>query len=127
MGDVRGSTCGPGGVGAGKNHGDLGLYRSTRAVLSNRQFTPDLIIAEMGVLEFGGVELLKQCNPRGIPVVIFSGSANPDHEAEVLSLGAKQFVRKPIELNEYANAVRKMIADWAVRSSASTAARIVGA
>ena len=89
------------------------------AILSNG--TPNLVIADMGVLECGGVELMRQCQLRGIPVVIFSGSLNPAHEVEALRLGAKQFVRKPLELGEYAEAVWTMIANWAVRSSSTTA------
>ena len=92
------------------------------AILSNS--TPNLVIADMGVLECGGSEFMKRCQLRGIPVVIFSGSLNPAHETEALRLGAKQFVRKPTELDEYADAVQKIIANWARRSSASTAARM---
>ena len=94
------------------------------AFLSNRELTPNLVIADMDVLEFGGVELVKQCNPRGIPVVIFSGSMNPAHKAEALRLGAKQFVTKPMQLDEYVDAVWKMIANWATRSTASTAGAV---
>ena len=92
------------------------------AILSNG--TPNLVIADMGVLECGGSEFMKHCQLRGIPIVIFSGSMNPAHEAEALRLGAKQFVRKPIELDEYADSVWKMIANWARRSSSTTAARM---
>ena len=90
-----------------------------RAVLSNG--TPNLVIADMGVLECGGGEFMKHCQLRGIPVVIFSGSLNPAHEVEALRLGAKQFVRKPLQLEEYTAAVWTMIANWAVRSSSTTA------
>lgn len=89
------------------------------AILSNG--TPNLVIADMGVLERGGSEFMKHCQLGGIPVVIFSGSLNPAHEVEALGLGAKQFVRKPLELDKYAEAVWTMIANWARRSSARSA------
>ena len=82
------------------------------ATLSNG-FKPNLVIADMGVLEFGGMELMKQCNPRGIPVVGFSGSLNPKDRENVLRLGAKEFVEKPTTLDEYADVLRKMIGKWA--------------
>jgi len=84
------------------------------ARLSDPHFKPHLVIADMGVLEFGGVELLGRCNPRGIPVVIFTGSENPAHAAHALALGAKEFVVKPNELDDYADAVSKMISKWTV-------------
>jgi CheY-like chemotaxis protein len=84
------------------------------ARLSDVQFTPNLVIADMGALEFKGVEILKRCNPRGIPVVVFSGSVNPKDREDVLRLGAKEFVEKPGALDDYTDALRKMIGKWAV-------------
>ena len=75
---------------------------------------PSLVIADMGALEFRGVELMKRCNPQGIPVVIFSGSKNPTDAELALRLGAKDFVTKPSDLDEYADTVSKMISKWAV-------------
>ena len=84
------------------------------ARLSDVRIKPNLVIADMGVLEFGGVEILKRCNPRGIPVVVFSGNLNPKNRENVLRLGAKEFVEKPSTLDEYTDALRKMIGKWAV-------------
>jgi CheY-like chemotaxis protein len=63
------------------------------ARLSNVQIKPNLVIADMGVLEFEGVEVLKRCKPRGIPVVVFSGSLNPEDRANVLRLGRRNTSR----------------------------------
>jgi DNA-binding NtrC family response regulator len=81
--------------------------------LSDVRFTPNLVIADMGVLEFGGVELLKRCNPREIPVVVFSGSIDSVDQARAMRLGAKEFVYKPIELDDYVAVVWGMIGKWA--------------
>jgi CheY-like chemotaxis protein len=83
------------------------------ARLSDVRFIPNLVIADMGVLEFGGVELLKRCNPREIPVVVFSGSIDPADQARAMRLGAKEFIHKPLELDDYIEAVRGMIGKWA--------------
>jgi CheY-like chemotaxis protein len=83
------------------------------ARLSDVRFTPNLVIADMGVLEFGGVELLKRCNPREIPVVVFSGSIDSADQARAIRLGAKEFVYKPIELDDYVAVVWGMIGKWA--------------
>jgi CheY-like chemotaxis protein len=84
------------------------------ARLSDVRIKPNLVIADMGVLEFNGAEILKRCNPRGIPVVVFSGSANPKDREDILRLGAKEFVEKPTTLDEYTDALWKMIGKWAV-------------
>jgi CheY-like chemotaxis protein len=68
----------------------------------------------MGVLEFRGVELLKRCNPRGIPVVVFSGSVHSADEERAIKLGAKEFVNKPLQLDDYVQAVWQIIGKWAV-------------
>jgi CheY-like chemotaxis protein len=83
------------------------------ARLSDIQIKPNLVIADMGALEFKGVEILKRCNPRGIPVVVFSGSVNPKDREDILRLGAKEFIEKPNTLDEYTAALRKMIGKWA--------------
>ena len=91
------------------------------AVISDH-FEPHLIIADMGALEFGGVELIKLCNPHGIPVVVFSGSANPKEQENVLRLGVKEFIEKPSKLDEYTDAVWKIVSKWAApQDRASTA------
>ena len=83
------------------------------ARLSDTHIKLRLVIADMGVLEFGGVDLLGRCNPRSVPVVIFGGSMNPALKDQALRLGAKEFVRKPSGLDEYIDAVWTMIQKWA--------------
>jgi len=83
------------------------------ARLSNVRFTPNLVIADMGVLEFRGVEILRRCKPRGIPVVVFSGSVNPADEARAIKFGVKEFLDKPLRLDDYVQAVWKIIGKWA--------------
>jgi CheY-like chemotaxis protein len=80
-------------------------------------FEPHLVIADLGVLEFGGIELMKRCNPRGIAVVVFSGSLDTKSREHILRLGAKEFVEKPIGLDDYTEAVSKIIRKWAPRGT----------
>jgi CheY-like chemotaxis protein len=92
------------------------------AILDEGRTSPNVVIADMGVLEFGGFELLKRCKPREIPVVIFSGSVNPADETRAMKLGANEFVAKPIHLDDYVEAVWKIIGKWA-RLDSATAGR----
>lgn len=81
------------------------------------RFKPHVVIADLSALEFGGVELMKRCNPHGVPVVVFSGSINPKDKEHVLCLGAKEFVAKPSSLDEYREAVWMMIGKWTKRNA----------
>jgi len=88
------------------------------AILEEGRYAPNLVIADMGVLEFGGVELLKRCNPREIPVVVFSGSIDPADQERAMRLGAKEFIRKPLGLDHYVDAIWGMIGKWTKPGSA---------
>jgi|SRR5579864_3128976 len=88
-------------------------------ILDEGRVAPNLVIADMGVLEFNGVELMKRCKPREISVVIFSGSVSPADQARAMTLGANEFVTKPIQLDDYVEAVRKIIGKWAGLDSAA--------
>ena len=82
------------------------------ALLADPQFKPDLIITDMNMPKVAGPELLERCNASGIPVVVFSSSRNPTDRAEALRLGAREYVEKPTDLDEYTNALWKTILKW---------------
>jgi len=44
--------------------------------------------------------------------VVFSSSTNPIDKAEALKLGVREFVEKPTDLDEYTEAIWKMIWKW---------------
>jgi two-component system response regulator AdeR len=82
------------------------------ALLADPQFKPNLIITDMILPKISGTELLQRCNVDSIPVVVFSASKNPSDTAKALELGAKEFVEKPADIDEYTEAVWKMIWKW---------------
>jgi CheY-like chemotaxis protein len=82
------------------------------ALLADPQFKPDLIITDMNMPKVAGPELLKRSNANGIPVVVFSSSKNPTDITNALELGARECVEKPTDLDEYTNALWKMIWKW---------------
>ncbi len=89
------------------------------ARLTDVRFIPNLVVADMGMLEFGGVELLKRCNPREIPLVVFSGSIDSADQERAMRLGAKEFVNKPTALDDYVGAISGMISKWGKLESVS--------
>jgi CheY-like chemotaxis protein len=83
------------------------------ALLDNPLFNPHLIITDISLPKISGLELLRRFSGNGIPVVVFSASKNLSDKAEALALGAREFVEKPLDLDEYTEAVWKMIGKWA--------------
>ena len=62
-----------------------------------------------------GYDVLEH-NPReDIPIVVFSGTANPADARRALDLYACEYIVKPIDLESYQVAMLGMIAKWAVR------------
>jgi len=47
------------------------------------------------------------------PVVVFSASHNKADVGRALSLGAREFVHKPLDLDDYRTAVTGMVQKWA--------------
>ncbi len=73
---------------------------------------PDLVILDLNIPEVPGHAVLKRYRPRDVPVVVFSSSSNDADKRQALSLGACDYVQKPMDLEAYRDAVRGMIRDW---------------
>jgi DNA-binding NarL/FixJ family response regulator len=46
-------------------------------------------------------------------VVVFSSSSDPIERQRAMDLGAREFVRKPVDFEEFSKVVKKLIEDWA--------------
>jgi len=78
--------------------------------LNERSF--DLVILDLNLPGLSGYDVLEQCDPERIPVVVFSVSSNPADAQRALELGAREFVHKPDSLENYKAAVVGMIEKW---------------
>src|SRR6266567_6013575 len=83
------------------------------SMLADPAFLPDLIILYLNIPRISGHELLGQCKLREVPVVVFSSSWNETDARRALELGARDYVRKPIDIDDYTHAVFSMIDKWA--------------
>ena len=81
-------------------------------ILANPEFKPDLIILDLNIPKVPGIALLARCKAIA-PVVVFSSSSDPAEVRRAMELGAREFVRKPIDFEEFGKVVKKMIQDWA--------------
>jgi CheY-like chemotaxis protein len=82
-------------------------------MLADPSFLADLIILDLNIPRISGHELLAQCKLRDVPVVVFSSSWNETDARRALELGARDYVRKPIDIDDYTHAVWGMIEKWA--------------
>jgi chemotaxis family two-component system response regulator Rcp1 len=75
-------------------------------------FVPDLVILDLNIPRISGYAVLSSYLLRKSPVVVFSASQNEADVGRVLSLGAKDFVHKPLDLDDYKTAVTGMVQKW---------------
>jgi PAS domain S-box-containing protein len=65
---------------------------------------PDLILLDLHLPDIPGEEVLRRlrANPRtaGIPVVVLSADARPGHIRDLLEMGAREFLTKPLEVDQ---------------------------
>lgn len=81
-------------------------------ILKDPEFLPDLIILDLNIPKVSGLAVLATYPMEKTPVVVFSASENEAEMTRALSLGAREFVHKPLDLDEYKNAVTGMIRKW---------------
>lgn len=66
---------------------------------------PDLILLDLNLPKTDGRDILRQIKQvtrmKAVPVVVLSSSESPHDRAEVTSLGADRYVRKPTNLDEF--------------------------
>jgi len=79
-------------------------------VFSRDELEPDLIIQDLSILSLADAKWL---GSKKIPRVIFSSSADPREMDRALALGACDYIRKPTDLNEFAQAIFGILDRWA--------------
>ncbi len=80
-------------------------------MLAEERFQPDLILLDLNLPKVSGHWFLERSKHK-VPVVVFSSSSNPADIQGSVELGAKEFVQKPTDLQEYADRVSRIAKDW---------------
>jgi DNA-binding response OmpR family regulator len=88
-------------------------------MLAEGRFQPDLILLDLNLPKMSGSWFLARSKPKA-PVVVFSSSSNPADIQDSTELGAKEFVQKPTDLEEYAERVSRIVREWLPVAGAST-------
>jgi CheY-like chemotaxis protein len=91
------------------------------ALLEDTRCQPDLIILDLNIPGMSGHALLEILAPSIVPIVVFSSSCDEADAQRSLALGAREFVRKPIHLEAYKNAILTLVDRWAIRPKEKSA------
>jgi CheY-like chemotaxis protein len=87
-------------------------------MLESEDFRPALIILDLNIPRIPGPSLLERWRANNIPVVVFSSSPNDAERERALALGAREFVRKPTDIDAFTHAVCGIIERWGQGKSA---------
>ena len=73
---------------------------------------PDLVIMDWNMPMVSGSGVLERYHPANVPVIVFSSSWNEADSKRALSLGAREFIRKPSTYDSYVESVCGIIEKW---------------
>ncbi len=77
---------------------------------------PDLVLLDLNMPKKDGREVLAEIrgdrNLESIPVIVLTTSAAPEDVARVYKLKANCYVQKPVDLDEFINAIKSLVAFW---------------
>jgi two-component system response regulator len=94
------------------------LFRRGTYVARNPDEVPELILLDLKLLKIDGMEVLRQIRAdsrtRLLPVVILTSSKEEQDLIEGYSEGANSYVRKPVDFNQFLEAVRQLGLYWLV-------------
>jgi two-component system KDP operon response regulator KdpE len=91
-------------------------------MLADPSFKPALVILDLNIPDISGHEVLARFHPTNPPVVIFTSSWNEAERTRAMAMGAREYVIKPMDLDEYSGAVRNMVEKWALQAEKETPA-----
>jgi CheY-like chemotaxis protein len=91
-------------------------------ILEDPDFHPDLIILDLNIPRISGHTLLSLYQPKKTPVVVFTASENEADVSRAFSLGANEYVHKPMDLDDYKTTVCGIMKKWAPRGEGSPSA-----
>lgn len=95
------------------------------AIRAARTSPPDLIVLDIGLpardgfAVIDGFAVMDRLNalPNRVPVIVISGRTTAGDEAEALAAGAKAFLHKPFDRDEFVGAVREVLGGPGVETS----------
>jgi CheY-like chemotaxis protein len=88
-------------------------------VLTEFCFKPDFIFMDLTVPKLNGFEFLDHFHAnQGPPVIVLTGSGDPANRQRAIDAGAKDYLVKPTDLDEFLNVVNKALVRWGKQAAA---------
>jgi CheY-like chemotaxis protein len=90
-------------------------------ILGEPNYEPDLIILDLNIPKLSGYGVLAAYPAvKKTPVVVFTASENEADVDRAFSLGAREFIHKPMDLDTYKSTVSGMVRRWTSRELTET-------
>lgn len=88
------------------------------AMVLNANPLPSVVLLDLKLPKVDGLEVLRQIraneHTKLLPVVVLTSSSEESDIIESYTLGANSYVRKPVEIEKFTEAVRQLGLYWAV-------------
>lgn len=81
-------------------------------ILGESDFEPDLIILDLNIPKISGFTVLASNPLNKVPVVVFTASESQADVIRAKTLGATECIHKPLDLDDYKQAVCGMFHKW---------------
>lgn len=86
--------------------------------LAQHNVKPDMVLLDLNVPKFSGLEILERYGPKtGPPFIVLTSSANPFDKERAVALGACEYLEKPLDLSSYIKTVHGAIERWTDKSN----------
>ena len=92
------------------------LYAEDAIALLEADVNFDVVILDLSLPKMSGYDFLRRYKPQYPPAVVFSSSGDPNSSKQVLALGAREFIYKPMHYDDYVTVVRGIVEKWCDRS-----------
>ncbi len=98
------------------HNGEDALVYLLRETPNHESSLPDLILLDLSLPGKSGFELLEEIRASNalkcIPVIVFSGSADPSDLQRAYELHANCYIRKPNDLDEFLSTIKRCYQFW---------------
>ena len=94
-------------------HNTVGVTDATQALDTIRDTEPDIVLLDVRMPEISGLDILRNLRQAEaesqVPVLIFTSSSDKETKVEALTLGANDFLEKPVDASELLARVRNTL------------------
>lgn len=82
-------------------------------LINDFHFEPDMVFMDLDVPKLDSFEFIQRVRAsQDIPVIVLSGSVDPADAERAFKMGAREYIVKPIQVDEFFSKVREAIGRW---------------